>query len=152
MNQILQGQPLTIFGDGTQVRAFTHISSVAPILASSVERTRSYNQVFNVGADTPCTVLQLVEAVSKAMGVPAQIAHREARNEVQHAYCSHDKVRRHFADVFCEVDLDEGLRRMALWVRKVGSRNGQPFKNIEVNLNMPPSWRNLVTDQVSTPT
>src|ERR1700689_2348541 len=36
MNQILRGEPMTIFGDGTQIRAFTHIDDVAPIIAGSV--------------------------------------------------------------------------------------------------------------------
>src|SRR5690348_6426085 len=37
MNQILRREPLTVFGDGTQVRAFTHIDDVAPIIARSVD-------------------------------------------------------------------------------------------------------------------
>jgi UDP-glucose 4-epimerase len=144
MNQILQEQPLSIFGDGAQMRAFTHISSVAPVIAESATRSNSHNQVFNVGADTPHTVLHLAEAVSKAMGVPLRVVHREPRNEVLQAYCTHEKVKQHFGDVMREVDLTDGLRRMALWVRKVGARSGQPFKDIEVHLNMPPAWRNQV--------
>ncbi len=37
MNQLLRGEPMTIFGDGTQQRAFTHIDDVAPIIAASVD-------------------------------------------------------------------------------------------------------------------
>ena len=37
MNQIMQGLPLTIFGDGEQTRAFSYISDVAPYIARSVE-------------------------------------------------------------------------------------------------------------------
>src|SRR5215472_3143837 len=35
MNQVMQGQPMTIFGDGTQTRAFSHIGDVAPIIATA---------------------------------------------------------------------------------------------------------------------
>ena len=146
MNQILQGQPLTIFGDGKQVRAFTHISCVAPVIAESVGRTSVYNQVFNVGSDTPYTIMQLADAVARAMGVTARIVHREARNEVIAAYCSHEKIRQHFGDIMRDIPLDEGLQEMARWVKKVGARTGQPFKNIEVTLNMPPAWRFRETD------
>ncbi|MGC8880637.1 MAG: NAD-dependent epimerase/dehydratase family protein, partial [Anaerolineae bacterium] len=41
MNQILSGQPLTIFGDGEQTRAFSYIDDVAPIIAQSVFNERA---------------------------------------------------------------------------------------------------------------
>ena len=37
MNQILQGQPMTVFGDGTQTRAFSYIGDIAPIIAEAVD-------------------------------------------------------------------------------------------------------------------
>src|SRR6202051_3566336 len=69
MNQLLRAQPLTLFGDGTQMRAFTHISDVAPIIAASVECPSARNQVFNVGADAPYTVNDLAGIVADAMGL-----------------------------------------------------------------------------------
>jgi len=56
MNQLLKGEPMTIFGDGTQQRAFTYVSDVAPIIAASVHDPGARGQVFNVGADIPSTV------------------------------------------------------------------------------------------------
>ena len=53
MNQILRGQPLTIFGDGNQTRAFSYIDDVAPVIARSVMNREAYGQVFNVGGDQP---------------------------------------------------------------------------------------------------
>ena len=58
MNQIMQGKKLTVFGDGMQTRAFSHIDDVAPIIAKSVEMPQAYNEVFNIGADTPYTEYQ----------------------------------------------------------------------------------------------
>src|ERR1700722_3799915 len=106
MNQIMQGQPMTIFGDGKQTRAFSYIDDVAPVIAASIERKASYNQVFNVGADKPYTVNELVNVVSKTMGATAQVKHLEARNEVVHAYSAHDKVRKHFGDLIKNVSLE----------------------------------------------
>ena len=40
MNQILQGRPMTIFGDGTQTRAFSYIDDVAPVMAEAIELGR----------------------------------------------------------------------------------------------------------------
>ena len=77
MNQILQGQPMTIFGDGTQTRAFSYIDDVAPIMAAALEEPRAWNQVFNVGADRPWQLNELAERVAAAMG--SRSAHRASR-------------------------------------------------------------------------
>ena len=53
MNQILRGERLTVFGDGTQVRAFTHINDIAPAIAGSVDVPAARNQIFNIGTDLP---------------------------------------------------------------------------------------------------
>src|SRR5262249_36473916 len=69
MNQIMSGRPLTVFGDGEQTRAFSHIDDVAPHIARSVHIEQAYNQVFNIGADRPYTVNQLARVVMMAFGV-----------------------------------------------------------------------------------
>ncbi|MGE4198563.1 MAG: NAD-dependent epimerase/dehydratase family protein, partial [Phycisphaerales bacterium] len=83
MNQCLRGEPLTIFGDGEQMRAFSDISDVAPVIARSVDEKGARNQVFNIGADVPFTVNTLAEVVSRAMGVACKKVHLPPRNEVK---------------------------------------------------------------------
>jgi UDP-glucose 4-epimerase len=139
MNQILQEKPMTIFGDGTQTRAFSYIGDVAPIIASSIDVPRAYNQVFNIGADQPYTVNQLAAAVAKAMGAEPDIVHLPARNEVSNAYSSHEKVQRIFGDR-TPTSLEEGLERMAKWVKQHGARRSREFENIEVTKNFPRAW------------
>jgi UDP-glucose 4-epimerase len=139
MNQILQDLPMTVFGDGNQSRAFSYIGDIAPIIAESIHVSDAYNQVFNIGADQPYTVNELANAVAKAMGVAPQILHKPARNEVLHAYSSHEKVR----DIFPAkklTSLEDGLAYMAAWVKKYGARQSQKFENIEVMKNFPKAW------------
>jgi UDP-glucose 4-epimerase len=145
MNAILQDRPLTLFGDGSQTRAFSYISDVAPIIARSVERPEVYNQTFNVGADQPYTVLHLAHTVAKAFNVNPRIEHLPARNEVLHAYSSHERVQKYFSDLIKNVSLEDGIARMAEWAKKTGSRQGKPFEGVEVLKNMPPSWAKLIT-------
>src|SRR5688572_6818225 len=59
MNQILQGQPMTIFGDGTQTRAFSYVDDVAPLMAEAMDVPAARNRTFNIGADTPCSLNDL---------------------------------------------------------------------------------------------
>jgi len=143
MNQLLKGEPMTIFGDGIQVRAFTHISDVAPIIAGSVNCPEAHNQVFNVGADVPHTVNELARVVSEAMGRECSVVHLDARNEVKIAFSDHSKAQKVFGQR-AKTSLEEGIRTMAQWVRDHGARESSVFENIEVPAKMPPTWARLV--------
>lgn len=140
MNQLLRGDPLTVFGDGQQTRAFTYIADVAPVIARCVERPDATNGVFNIGADVPYTIETLASSVARAMNRPLRIRYLPARNEVVHAYSDHEKVRSVFGDLFRNVSLEEGLARMAAWVEEIGARESQRFAHIEVAKNLPSSW------------
>ncbi len=139
MNQLLRGEPMTIFGDGSQERAFTHIDDVAPVLAHSVEFPAARNQVFNVGADAPYTVNDLARIVADAMGMKCSVAHLDARNEVKIAYSDHAKAERIFGSRKIK-SLQEGITAMAAWVRKHGARESNIFEGIEIQKNLPASW------------
>ncbi len=144
MNQILQGLPCPIFGDGTQTRAFTHIADVAPVIARSVDYPSAYNQIFNIGADIPYSVNELAREVQTAMGKDTGTVHLPARNEVVEAFSDHSKAREMFG-ASAGITLAEGLQRMADWVRKVGARRGKAFDNVEIERELPPSWKELCT-------
>jgi UDP-glucose 4-epimerase len=139
LNQILRGEPLTIFGDGEQSRAFSYIDDVAPVLARSVLNAAAYGEVFNVGGGRPYTVNELADIVCKAMDAnPARI-YRLARNEVVHAFSSHEKVF-NFFDPPSPVSLEIGIERMAAWVKQVGARQTQEFAAIEIPAGLPDGW------------
>jgi len=139
MNQILQGKPMTIFGDGLQTRAFSYIRDISPIIAESIQNPQAYNQIFNIGADLPYTVNDLAQTVAKVMEVPPSINHMPARNEVKDAYSSHAKVESVFGQRTLH-SLEQGLKIMAGWVKQHGARSSSKFDNIEVEKNFPKAW------------
>jgi UDP-glucose 4-epimerase len=143
MNQLLRGEPMTVFGDGEQQRAFTHVSDVAPLIASSVSCPEAFGETFNVGADVPCTVNRLARLVAEAMGREYRVQHLDPRHEVQVAFADHSKAERFF-DSLAKTRLDEGIRLMAAWVKEHGSRPSSVFENLEIVKNMPPSWASVV--------
>src|SRR5215213_7331251 len=96
MNQLMQGEPLTVFGDGGQTRAFSYIADVAPWIARSIDIPEAHNEIFNVGADRPYTVNELAQSVMQAMGMEGEIRHLPPRNEVLDAFADHSKGRRVF--------------------------------------------------------
>jgi UDP-glucose 4-epimerase len=147
MNQLLRGEPMSIFGDGTQMRAFTHINDVAPIIAASVEFPSARNQIFNVGADVPYTVNDLAHIVATAMRKECRKVHLEARKEVKIAFSNHDKVEALFGKQG-KVSLADGIREMANWVDAHGARESSVFEEIEIAKNLPSSWAKVVRASV----
>jgi len=140
MNQVMQNQPMTVFGDGLQTRAFSHVDDVAPIIAQAPLVSEAYQQVFNVGADQPYTVLELAQEVARVFEVSPVIRHLPARKEVEHAFSSHEKVMRVFAPAE-PISLGKGVQRMADWVKARGPMTPVEFKqSIEVPINLPSSW------------
>jgi UDP-glucose 4-epimerase len=96
-----------------------------------------------VGADQPYTINFLAETVAAAMAVELKPVHLEARNEVTHAYSSHEKLREIFGPrEYCP--LQEGVARMARWAKRVGPRKGSVFTAIDIKKNLPPSWASLI--------
>src|SRR5437868_7626077 len=117
MNQILKGEPMTIFGDGTQQRAFTHIDDVAPIIAECVDYPKAANEIFNVGADIPHTVNDLALIVARAMGADCRLKHLDPRNEVKIAFSDHSKAQSIFGERD-KVSLENGILSMTRWVKE----------------------------------
>lgn len=141
MNQLMQGKPLTIFGDGSQTRAFSYIDDVAPHIAKCVEIKEAYNEVFNIGGDVDYSVKQLAEEVTKAMSLSQPIRFLEARNEVQHAYSDHAKSKKVFGINDNDfVSLSNGLQKMAAWAKKTGIKKSKKFDNIEITEKLPKIW------------
>jgi UDP-glucose 4-epimerase len=146
MNHILQDKPMAVFGDGTQQRAFTYIGDIAPVIASSPLVSKAKNRIFNIGADQPYSVNRLADAVAKAMRVSPRIEHLSPRSEVALAYSDHSAIKAVFGEVR-QTSLEEGLYRMAGWVKAVGSKKSKDFGNIEVRRNLPSSWAYVLGDE-----
>jgi UDP-glucose 4-epimerase len=147
MNQTLQDQPMTVFGDGEQQRAFSYIGDISPLIAKSPLVPEARGLTFNVGADRPYTVNALAKEVARSLGRPEHpVQHLDARNEVQIAFSDHSLCRRIFGQQ-ADTSLEEGLQRTAAWVQTVGARQSSIFGAIEVEKNLPPSWRVTMTDK-----
>ena len=140
INQIMRGEPLSIFGDGEQTRAFSYVGDVVPAIADAPTTPGARGEIFNVGADTPHSVNELASVVRRAMGAPDHpVVHHPARSEVVHAFSDHSKTARVFGNDE-PTSLEEGVRRMVAWAREHGPRSTPSFGAIEVTRALPPSW------------
>jgi UDP-glucose 4-epimerase len=140
MNQLMRGEPLSVFGDGEQTRAFSYVGDVVPALVECLQLPPTRNQIYNVGGDTPYTIRALARTLLEVAGRRAELHHLPARHEVVHAYADHALVR----DTFTPrpaTPLHEGLERMWRWAVTLGPQEPSTFGPIEVDRNLPPSWR-----------
>lgn len=141
INQIFHGKPMTIFGNGEQVRAFSYIDDVAPVIARGPLVPKARNEVFNVGGDKPYTVNELASSIGKAMGVPDHpIDLQPARMEVEVAVSKHDKVKEFYKSAE-PLLLQEGLEKTVSWYKDKGQLfKPVEFATVEIIEQMPPSW------------
>jgi len=140
MNNVMQGKPMPVFGDGLQTRAFTHIDDVAPLITDCVTNPGARNMVFNVGSESPRTVRDVAMAVAKAFNVAPDINFLPARQEVVHAFSTSARCEAVFGKRET-ISLEDGINRMATWAKQHGPRHTPSFAGIEVARNLPPSWR-----------
>lgn len=143
MNRIMRGEPMPVFGDGFQTRAFSYIGDVAPIIARGGFEPLAKNQIFNVGADTPVAVIDLAHMVAEIMGTKPNIVHLPPRHEVLHAFSDHSAMREAFGDSK-NTPIQEGLKRMVAWAQAKGKQTPTPFTDIEVDKKLPESWATLL--------
>jgi UDP-glucose 4-epimerase len=75
VRQALAGEPITVFGDGTQSRAFTHVSDVVDGLLKLVAEPRAIGQVINIGTTQEITIGALAERIRQLTGSCSVIKH-----------------------------------------------------------------------------
>jgi len=73
VRQALAGEPITVFGDGTQTRSFTHVADVVQALLKLVVEPKAIGQVINIGNTQEVTILQLAERVRELSGSKSTI-------------------------------------------------------------------------------
>ena len=125
-----------------QTRAFSYVDDIAPQIASAPECGGGAATSFNVGADVPYSVNALADTIRTAMGVPDHpIVHHPERNEVKHAFSDHSRVKSVFGNSDSGTSLDHGVGRMIAWAQEHGPRTSARFEQIEIERNLPASWR-----------
>lgn len=142
MAKAILGQPMPVFGDGSQTRSFSYIDVVAKSIASAPFMKEAVNQVFNIGGDEAMSVKTLAESISKIFDVPVNIQQLPARKEVVHAHCKHDKARNIFKEFYKDpIDIYDGLQLMA---ERVKNEEIPPVTEcpspIEIYDQLPASW------------
>ena len=140
IRRALNKEPLIVYGDGTQTRAFSDIQYYMEPFEKLL--TGFDSDTFNIGADKYWTlndVANIVKKVSESFGCPCEITHGQARHEAKHAFCDHSKAKRllNFKD---ETNLENLIASMFVWAKDQPKRNVK-LLTYEVEKNIYSYWK-----------
>ena len=110
------GEPLTLFGDGTTSRDYTYIDDIVDGVVAAVERVEGY-RIYNLGESETTTLSELVALIADALGVEPRIEHIPTQpGDVTRTFADVSRARAELDYAPC-VKIAEGVRRFVEWYR-----------------------------------
>jgi UDP-glucose 4-epimerase len=138
MYKATAGDPITVYGDGLQTRAFSEMTdSLHPLWNAAVDPKAS-KQIINLGGIHHSTILEVASMVSEFSGAP--IIHLPPRHEVRHAYPTWQKS----VDILGfehKTNLYDGIKSMWEWVQGQPKRPRQIWDTYELDKGLYPYWQ-----------
>lgn len=121
MNRIMRGEPIYVYGDGEQKRAFSYIGDSLPVFLKATElRPELDRQVINVGGKQAVTVNEMCTAVCAAFDARPEIVHVPDRpREVKNAFSTWQKSER-LLGYEERHSFEEAIAAMAVWAKSMG--------------------------------
>jgi UDP-glucose 4-epimerase len=134
VTQALQNKEITVYGDGSQSRCFTHVSDVVGALIKIIEHPDALGEVYNVGSTHEVTILQLAEKIKELTGsksnitfVPYDQAYEEGFEDMMRRVPDISKINK-LIGYEPKITLDETLKSVIDYQQsKLQERDGSPL-------------------------
>ena len=139
MYQYLNGQHLTIFGDGEQKRAFSYIDNCLNPLWEAATSTKTSKEIINLGGIKEYSINEAADILIDVVGGGKKI-YLEPRHEVKYAYPTYQKS----IDLLNyeeTLDLRQGLTNMWSWAQKQPMRKRFLWGEYELNKGIYEYWK-----------
>lgn len=140
MYQKLNNEPLTIYGDGLQSRAFSDISNVVPCLWNAAVFPSASKQIINVGGTREYMINQACDIIKDVFGTDTEVKHLEPRFEVTRAVPTFEKSIR-ILNYNDNEDLKSGLTKMWEWAQTLKMRERFKWPEYEINKKVYSYWK-----------
>ena len=139
MNQHMNGNPMTIFGDGEQTRAFSYIDDcLEPFWKCAVQDNTS-KQIINIGGTKFYSINQASETLKEVIE-GGEIVYKEERHEAKHCFPTYQKS----VDLLGYEDrtsLRDGLKKMWEWVKIQPKRPTFMWDKYEIEKGLYSFWK-----------
>lgn len=142
INLILQDRSPVIYGDGTQVRCFSDVRDDIDCLVNLAFEDKAVGEIFNIGPDEEeITINELFQKIANKTGFNKEATYMPGRpQEVKHATCSADKIRKFFG-YNTKFTVDDSLESMIEYIRARGTKKFEYHLPIEINNEKTPeTW------------
>lgn len=117
LRSILRGQPITVFGDGSMRRDFTHVEDIVRGVLATVENAPAGYRPYNLGSGAPIELGKLVQAMGRAAGKPPVVVHAPVPlGDVDATFADISRAQRELGWT-PRVPLEDGLRTVVTWLR-----------------------------------
>jgi nucleoside-diphosphate-sugar epimerase len=113
---MLRQKEVTVFGDGSMARDFTHITDIVRGIEAAIAHTGGF-EIVNLGNSSPCTVNDLVEKLGRALAVEPRVRFVDRpAGEMNVTFADVTKANQLWG-WRPEMKFDDGLRDFARWIR-----------------------------------
>ena len=139
MYQYLNNQPMTIFGDGEQTRAFSYIDDNLEPLWKSAVLPEASKQIINLGGIEEISITEACKTLQEVIG-GGEIIYKEARHEVKHSIPTWQKS----IDILgyeYKTDLKKGLTEMWNWAQSQPKRKQFVWDSYELDKGIYSFWK-----------
>lgn len=140
MYQHLNGEPMTIFGDGKQTRAFSYIDDSLEPLWNSAIRPEASKEIINLGGIEEYSIKDASKILREVVGT-GEVKHLEGRHEVKHSIPTFQKS----IDILGfehKTNLKEGLEQMWEWAKNQPMRDRFVWSEYELDRGIYSFWKN----------
>lgn len=121
IRRALKNEPITIYGDGTQIRAWCYVDDMVAALLLALESQAAIGQSFNIGnARAVTTIYGLAQTVCRVLGSRSEIIFRDALSADIELRIPETKKAEELLGFRAGVDLEEGIQRTARWYKDSG--------------------------------
>lgn len=140
MYQHTINEPMTIFGDGTQTRAFSYIDDSLEPLWKASQDVRASKEIINLGGIREYSINEANEILREVVG-GGEVKYYEGRHEVKHSIPTWQKSI-DLLDFEHKTDLKEGLTKMWEWVKTQPVRERFVWPFYELDKGIYSFWKN----------